>query len=254
MGNCIGDTSDDRSDFNKSSRSTHSAASRGARRNHGRRHTEQSVTSTPRPNLPDTVNDEAIARALQDAERRMTAAPVVRKEPCYDYYIMGNCPRRRCSKIHGNLDHDTVLAVAQFYDVPLGSFSRSSVLQEQHPEPYGRDAPEPSAPPLDQDVDAQDPVPSIPPPDNSSQSDTPDPATSDVEQVDEADADRPGSPVEKVCIICYEQLDGLPVQCLECIHVFHHQCIGKWVSKGKDKCPICDIKIGEALRHQLTRR
>ena len=40
------------------------------------------------------------------------------------------------------------------------------------------------------------------------------------------------------CSICYELIDTNNNQILKCNHVFHKECINKWLKKN-NKCPIC---------------
>lgn len=49
--------------------------------------------------------------------------------------------------------------------------------------------------------------------------------------------------VEAICIICFKDYDvGEQVvwsSSEECRHVYHKDCILKWISTGKRKCPVC---------------
>ena len=51
--------------------------------------------------------------------------------------------------------------------------------------------------------------------------------------------------VEATCIICFkeyepgEQVVWASQEACCCCHVFHLECMLRWISTGKDKCPIC---------------
>ena len=79
------------------------------------------------------------------------------------------------------------------------------------------------------------------------------------EEVDEANAqetirnlrfcpngcDKKEPAVEATCIICFkeyepgEQVVWASQEAFCCCHVFHLECMLRWISTGKDKCPIC---------------
>mmetsp|Transcript_78867 Transcript_78867/g.160258 ORF Transcript_78867/g.160258 Transcript_78867/m.160258 type:complete len:184 (+) Transcript_78867:42-593(+) len=48
-------------------------------------------------------------------------------------------------------------------------------------------------------------------------------------------------PVSEPCSICFEQMNPQhhEVAVLPCHHHFHHQGVGKWLTQGKQCCPLC---------------
>ena len=46
----------------------------------------------------------------------------------------------------------------------------------------------------------------------------------------------------EMCIICYTDQISIFAEPLECGHIFHTECIKKWV-KYQKKCPYCKKKI-----------
>lgn len=49
------------------------------------------------------------------------------------------------------------------------------------------------------------------------------------------------------CAVCLNKLEpaGTAVQ-LPCRHSFHHECISKWLTQCKNKCPLCSAPIGQS--------
>lgn len=55
---------------------------------------------------------------------------------------------------------------------------------------------------------------------------------------------------DMICVICQEQLssdtsteDGVYVRKLTCGHIFHDQCIWKWLVNSKSTCPCCNKEL-----------
>jgi len=54
-------------------------------------------------------------------------------------------------------------------------------------------------------------------------------------------------PEKRRCIICLcDYINGDNVIILPCIHMYHAECIKEWL-KNKDFCPLCKIKISDAI-------
>ena len=54
-------------------------------------------------------------------------------------------------------------------------------------------------------------------------------------------------PEKKICTICLcDYIIGDNVIILPCIHMYHSECIKEWL-KNKDFCPLCKIKIEDAI-------
>jgi hypothetical protein len=52
------------------------------------------------------------------------------------------------------------------------------------------------------------------------------------------------------CLICLEQFgDGDDVKTLPCLHIYHQQCVERWLSTD-NSCPVCKTPIGEHPRLQ----
>ncbi|KAJ0802559.1 putative transcription factor C2H2 family [Helianthus annuus] len=52
---------------------------------------------------------------------------------------------------------------------------------------------------------------------------------------------RYGGPDEPVCTVCFECIDGCDLirEIVNCKHVFHRECLDKWVDVGQVNCPLC---------------
>jgi hypothetical protein len=49
---------------------------------------------------------------------------------------------------------------------------------------------------------------------------------------------------ENECSICLENIEESSKKIVRCGHIFHGECIGKWL-EGHDKCPLCIQTIVE---------
>jgi hypothetical protein len=50
------------------------------------------------------------------------------------------------------------------------------------------------------------------------------------------------------CIICLEDFnDEDIVKELPCIHVYHINCINKWLSQNSNKCPVCKKEVSNGV-------
>ena len=47
------------------------------------------------------------------------------------------------------------------------------------------------------------------------------------------------------CTICIEKLKGKVVRTLRCNHIFHKECIDKWICSNHNTCPNCNGSIIE---------
>ena len=53
------------------------------------------------------------------------------------------------------------------------------------------------------------------------------------------------------CGICYRKTSENSKIILECIHIFCHECIGKWIRENPT-CPVCRKLISEQLQRQYN--
>lgn len=54
------------------------------------------------------------------------------------------------------------------------------------------------------------------------------------------------------CVICQDLLDGhVHVRELRCGHVFHAECIEKWLTKCRVFCPVCKSQVQDISRGDL---
>ena len=46
----------------------------------------------------------------------------------------------------------------------------------------------------------------------------------------------------KTCSICLETINSNNLQCLPCAHIFHRECVGRWLRQTPE-CPECRFKL-----------
>lgn len=53
------------------------------------------------------------------------------------------------------------------------------------------------------------------------------------------------------CAICLETMPaGTTVRILPCRHVYHHDCINRWMKEDKDSCPMCKFDLEAHFQEQ----
>ncbi|KAL1566199.1 RING-type E3 ubiquitin transferase [Salvia divinorum] len=59
---------------------------------------------------------------------------------------------------------------------------------------------------------------------------------------DDGDSVEDGEETEDDCCICLERLRRGVVATLRCRHEFHGGCIGRWLRRGQNFCPLCKAR------------
>ena len=54
------------------------------------------------------------------------------------------------------------------------------------------------------------------------------------------------------CTICQQDFeDGVRIRTMRCLHMFHKECIDRWLTKQNGSCPVCKI-VQKAPTHNLS--
>ena len=62
----------------------------------------------------------------------------------------------------------------------------------------------------------------------------------------DANIDIENVPDDEVCCICVEKLNNAPSVKLTCRHLFHEDCIRRWLLQ-KASCPFCNVDVRQSF-------
>ncbi|KAF2017763.1 hypothetical protein BU24DRAFT_407747 [Aaosphaeria arxii CBS 175.79] len=60
--------------------------------------------------------------------------------------------------------------------------------------------------------------------------------------------------VKPICVICLDEIeDAAQIRGLDCLHVFHQECLDDWFARCNEYCPLCQRPIVEGTRPKRRR-